>query len=114
MVGLKFRDLTKLINEPITYNAILQAKLAKLPFDIRKFERKFREDPTNHFMSFYLWFASNKIIEDIIYLHLFQSTLTGPIAKLYVNERHGTYTNLKGFPRNFYPFSIPLLDMTLG
>ena len=56
----------------------------KVPSDIPKFEGKVGECPQNHIMKFHLWCSSNNIVDDPIRLRLFQRTLTGPVAKWYI------------------------------
>ena len=63
----------------------------KLPSDIPKFEGKAGECPQNHIMTFHLWCSSNIIIDDLIRLRLFQRTLTGVVAKWYIELPQAKY-----------------------
>lgn len=71
---------------------------------ISKFEGKSREDPTNHVMSFHLWWSSNRIIEDFICLRLFQRTLMGLVAKWYINQPIGIFTIFEGIAKALLSF----------
>jgi len=90
----------------------------KLPSDIPKFEGNPRKDPTNHVHSFHMWCSSNSIIEDSIYLCLFQHTLTGVDFQWYVDQPRATYSTLETLATTFlsyfqlsfdYDISIELL-----
>jgi hypothetical protein len=64
--SLNILDLTKLTNDPILYNLAWPTIPTKLPSDIPKFEGKLGDDPTNHIMTFHLWFSSNNITDNSI------------------------------------------------
>jgi hypothetical protein len=81
LVSLNIPDLTKLMNDPILHKPTWSNMTTKLPSNIPKFEEKPREGPTNHIMYFHLWCSSNRIMEDYIFLWLFQRTLIGPSTK---------------------------------
>jgi hypothetical protein len=63
---LNIMYLTKLTNDPILHNPTWPAMPTKLPSYIPKFEGKAGDDPTNHIMTFHLWFSSNNIMDDSI------------------------------------------------
>ena len=97
LAALNLPDLTKLTNDPITHDPNWPPMPTKLPLDIPKFEGKQAEDLGNHIMTFHLWCSLNSIIDDIIWLRLFQRTLTGVAAKWYVKQppaSHGTFRAL--------------------
>ena len=56
----------------------------KLPSDIPKFEGKAGECPQNHIMTFHIWCSSNNNIDYSIMLRLFKHTITGAVAKWYI------------------------------
>ena len=81
----------------------------KLPSDIPKFEGKARECPQNHIMMFHLWFSSNNIIYDSIRLKLFQRTLTGAVAKWYIELPQAKYPDFNSLAFMFLQyFQIPV------
>jgi hypothetical protein len=76
----------------------------KIPSDIPKFEGKAEEDLTNHIMTFYLWCYSNNIMDDSVYLRLFQHTLTGPSAKWYVDKKSVSHMTFEYLAKTFLTF----------
>jgi hypothetical protein len=76
----------------------------KLPSYIPKFEGKLGEDPANHVMRFHLWCSSNNIMDDSIRLMLLQRTLTGPLAKWYVDEKSGSHVTFESLAKAFLTF----------
>ena len=78
--------------------------LTKLPSDIPKFEGKARECPQNHIMTFHLWFSSNNIIYDSIRLKLFQRTLTGALAKWYIELPQAKYPDFNSLAFMFLQY----------
>ena len=58
--------------------------MVKLPSDIPKFDGKQGEDLRNHVMTFHLWCSSNSLMDDSVWLWLFQWTLTGMAMKWYI------------------------------
>jgi hypothetical protein len=91
LASLNIPDLSKLMNDPILHDPTWPAMPTKLPSDILNFEGKAGEDPSNHIMTFHLWCSSNNIMDDSIRLRFFQRTLTGPLAKWYVDEKSGSH-----------------------
>jgi hypothetical protein len=65
---------------------ITPPRSTKFPSDIPKFEGKPDEDPGDHVTTFHLWFSSNSLRDDSIYLHLFQFTLIGGVVKWYIDH----------------------------
>ena len=65
----------------------------KLSSDIPKFEGKVGECPQNHTITFHLWCSSNNVVDDSIRLRLFQCTLTGAVAKWYIELPQSKYTD---------------------
>jgi hypothetical protein len=62
------------------------------------------DDHANHVMEFHLWCSSNIIMDDSIRLQLFQRTLTGPLAKWYVEEKSGSHTTFESLAKEFLTF----------
>jgi hypothetical protein len=56
----------------------------ELPSNIPKFEGKTGEDRGDHVTTFHLWFSSDSLNDDSIFLRLFQCTLMGVFAKWYI------------------------------
>ena len=81
----------------------------KLPLDIPKFEGKAGEDPSEHVTTFHLWCSSNSLHEDSIHLRLFQCTLTGPVAKWYIELPRGEFSLFNNLAMNFLNhFQLPV------
>ena len=81
----------------------------KLPSDIPKFEGKARECPQNHIMTFHLWFSSNNIVNEFIRLRLFQHTLTGAVAKWYIEVPQAKYPDFNSLAFMFLQyFQLPI------
>ena len=72
-----------------------------LPSDIPKFEGKNGEDPEEHVTTFHLWHFSNSLNHDSVRLQLFQLTLMGPTAKLYIEFPRGTYQTFNDLALTF-------------
>jgi hypothetical protein len=104
LASLNIPYLTKLTNDPILHDPTRPAMPTKLLLDIPKFEGKMREDPTNHIMTFHLWCSSRSITNDSIRLRLFQRTLTGPLAKWYVEEKSGSHVTFESLAKAFLTF----------
>jgi hypothetical protein len=99
LASLNIPYLRKLMNDPIFHNPTWPTMPTKLPSNIPKFEGKEGEDPSNHVMTFHLWFSSNNIMGDSVYLRLFQHTLIGPLDKWYVDEKSGSHVLLNPWPK---------------
>lgn len=68
--------LARLTNDPIFHAPNWPAIPVKLPSNIPKFDGKPWEDPKNHIMTYHLWCSYNFLMDDSIWLMLFQRTLT--------------------------------------
>jgi hypothetical protein len=66
LASLNIPDLNKLTNDHILHDPTWPAMPTKLPSDIPKSEGKAGDDPTNHIMTFHLWFSSNNIMDDSV------------------------------------------------
>ena len=88
---LNLPDLSRLTNDPVSYDPAWPTVPAKLPSDILKFEGKLGEDLSEHVTTFHLWCSSNSLHEDSIRLRLFQRTLTGPAMKWYIEIPRGEF-----------------------
>jgi hypothetical protein len=95
LASLNIPNLTKLMNDPILHDPTWPNMPTKLPSNIPKFEGKTGEHPTDHVMTFHLWFSSNNIIDDSILLMFFQCTLTGSSTKWYVDEKSRSHMTFK-------------------
>jgi hypothetical protein len=102
--SLNTLDLTKLTNDPILHDPTWPNIPTKLPLDILKFELKSREDPTNHVMTFHLWFSLNNIMDDSIHLRLLQITFTSSSAKWYVDEKSRSHVTFESLSKAFLSF----------
>ena len=65
---LNLLDLSKLTNDPGSHDLMWLVVLAKLPYDIPKFEGKNGEDPREHVATFNLCFSSNSLNHDSVCL----------------------------------------------
>jgi hypothetical protein len=102
-------DLSRLTNDPIFHSPFWLPIPAKLPSDIPNFDGKPREDPSNHVMTYHLWCSSNSLNDDSIILCLFQCTLTGSVAKWYIELKRGTFQDFNLLPINFLThFQLPI------
>jgi hypothetical protein len=109
LATLDFPDLTRILNDPIRHSPQWPAIPTKLPSDIPKFDGKAGEDPNNHVMTFHLWCSSNSLMDDSIHLRLFQRTLTGSIAKWYIELPRGFFYDFNTLAMDFvthYQLSI--------
>ena len=74
-----------------------------------KFNRNPGEDPSNHVMTFNLWCSSNSLNYDLVRLHLFQRTLTGPDAKCYIELPRASFDNFTTLAATFFThFQLPI------
>jgi hypothetical protein len=71
LATLDVPDLSQLTNDPISRSPFWPIIHAKLPSDILQFDRKLGEDPNKHVITFHLWFSSNSLMNDSIWLHCF-------------------------------------------
>ena len=84
LATLDLPNLSKLINDPIRHNPSWSPIPIELPSDIPKFDGKQGDDPNNHVMIFHLWCSSKSLMDDYVWLRLFQRTLTDTAAKWYI------------------------------
>ena len=106
---LELPDLNRLTNDPISYTPWWPAIPHKLPSDIPKFNENPGEDPSNHVMTFHLWCSSNTLNDDLIRLRLFQRTLTGPVAKWYIELPRASFDNFSTLATTFLThFQLPI------
>ena len=102
-------DLSKLINDPIQHNPSWLPILVKLPSDIPKFDGKQGDDPKNHVMTFHLWCSSNSLMDEFVQLWLFQWTLTGTAAKLYIELPQHSFVDFGSLETVFLTcFQLPI------
>ena len=93
LATLDLHDLSRILNDPIRHSPQWPVIPVKLPSNIPKFNGKLGEDPKNHVMTSNLWCSSNSLMDDSIRLRLFQRTLTGSVAKWYIELPRGFFTN---------------------
>jgi hypothetical protein len=93
LTTLDLPNLSRILNAPILHSAHWPVILAKLPFDIPKFDGRPGEDPNNHVMTFHLWCSSNSLMDESIRLQLFQWTLMGSTAKWYIELLRGFFND---------------------
>ena len=100
MATLDFPYLSRLINDPIHHDPSWPTIPVKLPLNIPTFNNKPSEDPKSHVMTYHLWCLSNSLMDGSIRLRHFQRTLTGTIAKWYIE-----------FPwHSFWDFNILVME----
>jgi hypothetical protein len=74
---------------------------AKLPSDIPKFDENLGEYPSTDIMVYHLWCSSNSLMDDSVRLRIFQISLTGAVAKWYIELKGGSF---KSFNRSAMEF----------
>ena len=84
LATLELQDLSKLMNNPIQHHFAWPPVPVKIPTDIPKFDGKTGEDLANHITTYHLWCVSNYFLDDSIKLRLFPRTLTGNVAKWFI------------------------------
>ena len=104
MAGVNLWDLSNLINNPIFHDVTWPSMPTNRPSKIPKFKGKLGEDPSNHVMSFHLWFSSKRIIDDATHFRLFQRTHAEQAAKLYISEQTWAFTNFGVLAKAFLSF----------
>lgn len=75
--------------------------LAKLPFDIPKFEGNPGENPSTHITTYHLWCSSNYLVDDYVKLHLFQRTILGDAARWYIELYTISYGDISSISQTF-------------
>ena len=101
LATLDLPDLSRLTNDPISHSPVWPVILAKLPFDILKFDGNPGKDPSNHVMNFHLWCSSNSLMDDSIRLHLFQRTLIGSATKWYIELPCASFHDFNSLAMSF-------------
>ena len=91
LATLNLPDLSRLMNNSVSHDPTWLNVPKKLPSEIPKFEGKAGEDPSEHVTTFHLLCSSNSLHDHSIRLRLFQCTLTGPVAKWYIELRREAY-----------------------
>ena len=86
-------DLSRILNDPIFHSPYWTVIPVKLPSNIPKFDIWSGEDLKNHVMTFHLWCSSKSLMDDSIWLRLFQRTLTGSTAKWYIELTRGFFND---------------------
>jgi hypothetical protein len=100
-VTLDLPDLSRLTNDPISHSPVWPVILAKLPFDIPKFDENPGKDLNNHVMNFHLCCSSNSLMDDSIRFHLFQRTLIGSEAKWYIEVPRDSFHDFNSLVMSF-------------
>jgi hypothetical protein len=81
------------MNNPVGHDPSWPLVPTKLPSDMPKLEGKNERDRGDHVTTFHLWYSSNSLNDDSIYLRLFQHTRMGVSMNWYIELLGGTYTN---------------------
>ena len=106
---LNIPNLSRLMNDPVSYDPAWLAIPTKLPSNIPKFNGKLGEDPSEHVTTFHLWCSSNSLHDDSICLRLFQRTLTGPTTKWYIELPKRAFVLFDDLAMNFLNhFQLPV------
>ena len=92
------------MNDPLCLDPMWLHFLDKITSDIQKFEGNKGKDPSDSVTTFPLWFSSNSLNHDFVWLQLFQRTLTGSIVKRYIEFSRGIY-------QTFNDLSLVLLNL---
>jgi hypothetical protein len=109
LTTLDLLDLSRLTNDPILHSPFWPVIPAKLPYDISKFDNKPGEDPNNHIMTFHLRCSSNSLMDNSIWLRLFQRTLTGTMAKWYIELKRKIFHDFNSLSMDFLThFQLPI------
>ena len=108
LATLNLPDLSWLKNDLVSHDLAWLVIPTKLPLDIPKCEGKASENLGEHITTFHLW-CSNSLNHNLFYLRLFQRTLTGPVAKWYIEFPGGTYTSFNDLAMTFLNhFQLPV------
>ena len=109
LATLDFPDLSKLINDPIRHNPLWPPIPVKLLLDIPQFDGKQGEDLWNHVMNFHLWCSSNSLMDDSVWLRLFQWSLTDTITKWYIELPQHSFVDFGSLETVFLThFQLPI------
>ena len=109
LATLELPDLSKLTNDPIRHHPAWPPVPVKIPTDIPKFDGKTGEDPANHITTYHLWCVSNSFLDDSFRLWLFPQTLTGNVAKWFIELSSTSFFNFQSLVIAFLPhFQLPI------
>ena len=111
---LNLPDLSRLMNDPVSHDLAWPSVPSKLPLEIPKFEGKLEEDPSEHVTTLHLWCSSNSLHDNLIYLRIFQCTLTGPTTKWYIELPRGAFTLFDDLAMTFLNHFQPLVRYDVG
>ena len=101
LATLELPDLSKLTNDPIRHHFAWPLVPIKIPTDIPKFDGKTGEDLANHITTYHLWCVSNLFLDDSIKLRLFPRTLTGNVAKWFIELPTSSFFNFQSLAITF-------------
>jgi hypothetical protein len=97
------------MNDPIFHRPDLPTVPTKLHFDIPKFEGKSGEYAQDHMTTFHLSCFSNSLNDDSIRLHIFHHTMTGNVAKWYIELERENYVTFGDLSMVFLNhFQLPI------
>ena len=106
---LELPYLSKLTNNPIRHYFAWPPVPVNIPIDIPKFNGKTGEDPTNHITTYLLWCVSNSFLDDSIKLRLFPRTLTGNMAKWFIELPTSSFFDFQCMAISFLMhFQLPI------
>ena len=101
LATLKLSNVLCLTNDLILHVSYWPPVSSKIPSDYPKFNGKAKEDPQAHVMTYHLWCFSNSYVDDSFSIHLFQRTLTGAVAKWYIELPRSTYHDFNSLAMAF-------------
>lgn len=93
LAPLQLLDLSRLTNDPIHHNLAWTNDPLNILKHIPKFDDKIQEDMKNHIMTYHLWFVSNSLLDDSIYLRLFPCTVTSNTSKWFIELLTASFNN---------------------
>ena len=109
LATLELPDLSKLMNDPIRHHFAWPPILVKIPTDIPKFDGKIGEDPANHITTYHPWCVSNSFLYDSIKWRLSPRTLTGNVAKWFIELPSTSFFDFQSLAITFLThFQLPI------
>jgi len=109
LATLDIPDLYKLTNNPIFHSLQWPLIPHKIPIDIPKFNGKQGEDPGTPITTYHLWSVSNSIVDDSVQLQIFPRTLTGNVAKWYIELPRASVNTFDNLAMEFLNhFQLPI------
>lgn len=109
LATLELPDVSKQTNDPILHNPYRPPVPTNIPGDCLKFDGKANKYPQAHVMTYHLWCSSNSWLDDSIRLRLFQRTLTGCVAKWYIELARVSFQNFNSLAMAFLThFQLPI------